>query len=269
MACRMVVAPIRCARATLFALALGLGATATATGEVKEMPEVHVDGVRNPMMRSYRAVSAGLDEFDEYRQRLAPRAPELRFRARRGARRPDTPEGLALRIASDDASVPVPIDAGGIFIVPRLESAYASDADLVFNQKRSAFRIDPEIRTPGLPENVRRLGDLRLECRVAVAIAKKEMKFWQVAMVDTLLVATDWCAKFGQADSTYMKDVGFPFNAPSPLAGATLKDGERSVPLKVVKSSFEVPIGDTSWSNDALIELQYAGETDAPAQPAS
>jgi hypothetical protein len=252
----------------LLGLALVLGAATAAADEVKEVPTVHVDGVRDPMLRSYRAVSAGLDEFEEYRQRLAPGAPELRFRARRGGSHPAAPEGLVLRIASDDASVPVPIGAGGLFAVPRLEAAYASDADLVFNQKRSTFRIDPEIRTSGLPQNVRRLGDLRLECKVTVAIGKKEMKFWQVAMVDTLLVTTDWCAKFGQTDSAHMKDIGFPFRSLALLAGATLRDGDRAVTLKVDKTTFQVPIGDTSWSNDALIELQYAGETVAVAQPA-
>lgn len=255
------------------ALLLVLAACSAATcGAVEQQPRemspVQVEGVRNPMMRSYRAVSAGLDEFDDYRQRLAPAAPGLRFRARAGWRHPVAPDGLALRIATDDASYPVLIEAGGMFSVPRIEAAYAGDADLIFNRKSDAFRVDPEIRTPGLPDNVRRLGDLRLECRVAVAIGKKEMKFWQTAMVDTFMLTGDWCSKFGSPGSRYLKDTGFPFRSPSPLARATLKDGDRSVGLKVKQSGFEVPIGDLSWSNDALIELQYDSDHDLAARPA-
>jgi len=39
---------------------------------------------------------------------------------------------------------------------------------------RRFYQIVPEVRTPGLPENVRRLGDLRLECKVMIEIAKEE-----------------------------------------------------------------------------------------------
>ena len=46
---------------------------------------------------------------------------------------------------------------------------------------------------------------------------------------------------------------------------AILVEGNRSAKLEVQKEQFEVPIGNTSWSDDAIVELTYA----APAEPAA
>ena len=52
------------------------------------------------------------------------------------------------------------------------------------------------------------------------------------------------------------------------LSAATLHDGERSLPLTVRRAGFSVPIADSSWSNDAVVELEFALE-DLPASGAS
>jgi len=57
-------------------------------------------------------------------------------------------------------------------------------------------------------------------------------------------------------------------SASAKLSAATLRDGERSLALKVSGKSFRIPIGDTSWSNDALVEVTYA-PTASAAEPAS
>jgi hypothetical protein len=238
----------------LLGLALACGSVAAAPQD-KEVPSVQINAARNPEMKSYRAVVAGLDEFDEYHQQLAPGAPGLRFLVvERRERRPGD-QALALRIASDDDSFPVPVSADGFISIPRNQAAYDSNADLIFNRKKHSFRISPEIRTAGLPANVRRLGDLRLECKVMVAIAKEEMSFWLKATVNTLLMSTEWCgAKVGG------KYIGFHYATTAPLAGAMLRNGERTEPVETSKSGYEVPLGDTSWPDDALIELQNAQE---------
>ena len=102
------------------------------------------------------------------------------------------------------------------------------------------------------------LGDLRLECRVLVAMAKEEMPFWMNATVNTLLLSTDWCPRMGDK---------LDFASPLPLAAATLRDGERSLAVKTGKSGYRARLGDASWSNDALVELSHESAHDGAGQP--
>lgn len=246
----------------LLGLALGCGAAGAAPqdGEVRS---VNINAMRDPEMKSYRAVVAGLDVFDQYHRQMAPGAPGLRFRVSEGSDRPAAEQALTLRIASDDESFPVPVSADGDFSVPRSQSAYDGNADLVFNRKRHSFRIKPDIHTAGLPPNVRRLGDLRLECKVMVAIAKEEIPFWMKATINTLLMSTDWCgAKAGG------EFISFGYRAAAPLAGATLRNGERTQPVESSDSGYQVRIGDPSWPDDTLIELRYEAEASPVAKPA-
>jgi hypothetical protein len=237
-------------RFAIFVLGLALSASAGAQDDDTQM--VHVDGLKNPQMRAYRAVSAGLDMFDR-QHALAPAAPEVRFRILSRNNEPAHEPGLALRIASDDQSAPVPISADGMFSVPRLAWAYDEKADLMFNWKTGAYRLEPDVRTPGLPDNARRLGDLRLQCKVSLAIAKEEIPFWVVAMVNTLLLSTDWCM-------TTLKDAKFSFPSLGPLTGATLTYGDRSLKLSTSRASYTVPIPDRSWPDDALVKLEFAAQ---------
>jgi hypothetical protein len=111
-----------------------------------------------------------------------------------------------------------------------------------------------DIRTPGLRDNARRLGDLRLECKVSVAIAKKDVPFWLVAAANTVLLTGDWCSKLtGEAK-------GLSYLSPAELTAATLIQGERKLALTTNQRNYTVPIGDPSWEDDALVELSYASQ---------
>jgi hypothetical protein len=216
------------------------------------VPSVHVTGIADPEMRSYRSVAAGLDAFDAHRA-LAPDAT-LRFRMRHAdGSAVTTDDGLQLRLASDDGSFQqaVPIDATGLLTVQRSEAARDADATFILNRKNGQYTGHPEVRTAGLPDNVRRMGDLRLECRVTIAIVKEQMPFLAKAAVNTLLLTSDWCAK---------KDFNYGTVAPRPGARATLRAGDRSRTLDVHGWNALVPIGDPSWPDDALVQF----DEDAP-----
>jgi hypothetical protein len=232
------------------ALCLGLACAGALAQPGEDVQSVQVDGMKNPQMKSYRAVVAGLDTFDDY-HRLAPRVEQLRFRLlTRGGKADDGADPLALRIASDDESIGVPVAPDGQFVVPRSESAWAKRAELVFNRRNGSYQVAPEIRTPGLPDNVRRLGDLRLDCKVRVAIAKEELPLRATLTVNSLLLASDWCGR--------IKDKGgLSLPSPQALAKVTLREGERSEAIKSTAHRYTVPIGDSSWSDEALVELQY------------
>lgn len=239
----------------VFAIALVSAASGAAAQSQDTTPSVEVQGVKNPDMKSYRAVVAGLDAFEEHRA-LAPMVPELRFRlvAREGQEQ-QAGDALYLRIVGNGDPIPVPIAQDGTFSVPRVQSAINDDADLILNRKKGVLKGYPDIRTPGLPENVRRLGDLRLECQVMIAIAKKEMGLMMKLFVNTVTMTTNWC------DMSFdKKKVRFPFRSQRPLESAEIVDGGRREILDTGDFSFRSPIGESDWSNEARIELHYAPE---------
>jgi hypothetical protein len=260
-------------------LVLALLLCGGATAQDQDIQTIPVQGVKNPEMKSYRAVWKGLDKFDDEHE-LAPAVPQLKFRIMAskskgqcigvcnttGVAVAAPGEEFGLRIASNDLSVPVPIGADGYFVVPRNEDLYDGNADLILNQKQGNYKMSVEVRTPGLPENVRRLGDLRLECKVQVAIVKEEIPFWIVALANSVLLSRDWCmAKIGKDYTNYS------FFSPAEVASAHLSDGERSIKLSTSKHGFNVKLGDKSWPDDALVRLEYATApkiaTAAPTAP--
>jgi hypothetical protein len=230
---------------TAAALTLALGCGPALAEE--EMPVVPVNGMKKPEMRNYRAVWAGLEAFDEERK-LAPQA-SLHFRMvpkNSGASVPI--EDVTLKIVGDDDPLMVPIAADGLFTMPRSQAAYDSDALLVLNRRAGLLRANPDIRTPGLPDNVRRMGDLRLECQVMVAVAKEEIGFMWRATINSLMLTSDWCRK---------KDMHIGFRAGRPVVEASLVHGERRKGAEVKNGEFTVPIGDATWPDDTLVELKF------------
>lgn len=243
------------------ALAGAAVAQETETDKNKDEPgTVHINAVKNPELRAYRAIVAGLDTFDA-QHALAPAVPQLRFQVEgRGGKALEGELPLA-RIAADDFSIPLALDEHARFSVPRSQAAWDAKAELVLNRRKHDVRVETWVRTPGLADNQVRMGDVRLDCRVKVAIGKAELPFWVVGLINGILLTTDWCSWF-QGATPKGGDRSWSRNADAELATATLRDGERSLALKVSGKSFRVPIGDTSWSNDALVELAFA-----PAEP--
>lgn len=212
---------------------------------------VHVNAVKDPEMHSYRAMVAGLDTFDADHA-LAPAVPQLRFSVRARNNGPLAGAAPTAKLSADDFNLPLPLDADARFVVPRNQQAWDAKAELVLSRKRRDVRVWPYVRTPGLADNQLRLGDIRLECKVLITIAKEEAPMWAVALGNTVLMTGDWCSFFKDRDRTWSQ------KASAPLRGAVLVDGNRSANLNVKGRDFEVALGDLSWSNDALIELDFA-----------
>lgn len=250
--------------------ALLCGGAAAEDKPVRELEPVHVNAMRNPEVRKYKVILAGLDAFDRHRQ-LAPAAERLRFQLT-ARKKDESVEPLAARLVGDGGfKLPVAIDADLRFTVPRSEAADDADSELELNRKRRVYRTEPDIRTPGLPANQRRLGDLRLECKVTIAMAKAEIPTFWVLTINTILLRTDWCGFFGDPEDFRWegasKKAHFPYRSGRPLQGAVLVDGNRSAKLEVNGETYHVPIGNATWGDDARIELTYADPA-APPSPA-
>ncbi|WP_141753149.1 MULTISPECIES: hypothetical protein [unclassified Duganella] len=215
--------------------------------ETEAVPTVEVSGIKHPELRSYRNLLAGLDTF-EREHKLAPHADTLRF-----ILKPQQPgaviDGVTLRIAGGDTDIAVPVAADGGFVLPRSQAADDDNADLVLNRKRGTFSGKPEIRSANVPATMRRLGDIRLECQVMIAIAKKEINFAMRAVATVALGGGDWCAS---------PRVHYGTPAPWPSDSATLVHGQRREQISPGRHQkyFALPIQDASWPDDTLIEFQ-------------
>lgn len=226
-----------------------------SSGVIPNSPDgiqvISISATKDPELMSYRTLLAGVDAFEAHHE-LAPGVPFLRFKlSPSSATETAYAEGLSLRIQGNDTSIPVPIAADGSFSLPRSQSAYDEGADLILNKKKGSFRGREEVRTPGIPENMRRLGDLRLECEVRIAMAKSEMNFLQRTAITTALMGSDWCQS---------KHVSRMSPASAALDSATVVFGERRLALQIApdKRYFMAPIADKKWPDDALIEFQFS-----------
>jgi hypothetical protein len=243
-------------RRTLIACTLGsllCCGNAAAVPGVDEPSTIHVNAIRKPELRKYKSVVAGLDAFDEYHA-LAPNVPALQFRIRHrtSITVPDPKEAPRVRLEGDGGFIlPIALDSANLFTVPRSEAALDANSELVLNQTRRYYRMVPYVRTPGLPDNVRRLGDLRLECKVLIGIGKAEIPLWGKLAITGVLRTSDWCAFFDRKDYT------FSFTTDEQVVAAVLREGERSEELKTEDHSFSVALFEPGWSDNALIELAF------------
>lgn len=228
------------------------GSSSESAGEPVALA-VDVHGTRDPDLLPYRTMLKGLDAYADH-QRLAPAAP-LRFRLL--AATPATSmAGATLRLEADNLSIAIPLAADGTFTLARDKTAFDANADLISNKKRSTVRWRPSIVTPGLPPNVRRLGDLRLECEIRWAVEQDALPFMRRNLFK---LAGGPC---------HSAMINVPYPGARPLAGVLAQSGERSarLPLTDDRSRYVPPLHDNSWNDDTLLTISYAGDEPVPDQ---
>jgi hypothetical protein len=233
-------------------------------------PTVEVSAQRDPVEKSYRKIVKGMDLFEQ-RRSLAPDA-SLRFKLL--PRRRDTSmQDIALSIVGDNVNIPVPVAADNTFALERSQQALDQDAVLTPNRQARTLTWRTDIRTPRLPPNTRRLGDLRLECLVGVE-------------ADLVSSAASILQQIARAISDHgfcdRRVPEYLFFAERPLWSVTLVYGSRSEVLSVdemyggisrepmtgdefrycdcevlLDRTYYAPLGDRSWPDDTLLELEY------------
>lgn len=215
---------------------------------------VEVSAVKNPALRPYRIMSRGLDAFDKHHA-LAPQA-ELRFELWNADGTIPDAQGLNLRLAGARVDLALPVDEQATFVLPRSQDAFDDNADLVLNRKKTQMRWRPRVRSPGVPENARRLGDLRLECEVSWAVTRDDMGF---------LMRTAVTAGGGLCHAPM---IALGYRAPRPVTAVHLVSGERTQALTVQDNGrgYVLPVRDKSWNDETLVVYQFADA--APAAPA-
>ncbi|MGV7210771.1 hypothetical protein ACLB1G_23300 [Oxalobacteraceae bacterium A2-2] len=253
-------------------LLLPLWAQAQDTGAP---PAVVVSATRDPVDKSYRKMIAGMDLFQREQARLAPGAT-LRFRLL--PRLPHAKlDGVKLRVVGDHFTLPVALAPDHGFTLERNEQALREDAALIANRKTSSMTWRAEVRSPGVPEGMRRLGDLRLECLVGVEAGLLSNNSRLFAWLgDWLRSPQQVC---GAADGNYL------FFTERPLFGVTLEHGGRraALPLRMLyaggtqtpatlpycdcqvllERSYYAPLWDQRWPDDTLLSFQYMDDRPA------
>jgi hypothetical protein len=247
------------------------------------LPPVEVRELRDPVEKSYRKIVRGMDLFEQ-RRSLAPNAT-LRFKL--VPRNRDTNmQGVALSITGDTVMIPVPLAADNTFALERSQRAFDEDAVVVPNRRALSLSWRADIRTKGLPPNTRRLGDLRLECQVGMeaelvsgsgsvveAIARAisdrgycdqrvpeyfffaERALWSVTLV------------YGSRREVLPVDQLYAGMSRSPMMSSDLRYCDCAV---LLDRTYYAPLGDPSWPDDTLLELEYMddGAASARAPPA-
>lgn len=257
-----------------------LAAPAPAQDQGTTLPPVNVTGtqLRDPVQKSYRRMLRGMDLFERQRAALAPGAA-LRFRVlqrKPGVRLDD----LELAIAARGVDIPIDVAPDRTFVLPRDAKAEAADAVVTPNRKALTMTWRADVRTPGVPANARRLGDLRLECQVGLeAGLVSNSPSWIVRLYDALDTTPAYCSR---RNNQYL------FFADRPLFGVTLVAGDRRESLPVgrlwagaaddpglrqdlpfcdcemlVDRTYFVPLADASWPHDTLVVFDFMDDGDA------
>ncbi|MTV37640.1 hypothetical protein [Duganella radicis] len=248
---------------------------AASCAAAQNAPSVTVPATRDPVDKSYRKMIAGMDLF-ERQHALAPRAT-LRFQLLPRLATTQL-EGITLRVAGDTVSLPVPVAADHSFTLERNAQALKEDAALIASRKTSTLTWRAQVRSPGVPEGMRRLGDLRLECRVGVEAGLLSNNAHLFAWLSDMFTSAD--SVCNAPDGNYL------FFADGPVTGITLFDGNLSANLPptalhaggtqteaslpycdcqvLLDRAYYAPIWDQRWSDETLLSFSHQPITPSP-----
>lgn len=259
------------AAAALLASALALPAASASPpdarlGRVEVQGEATTAREKKTLAQLFKAEALFLKH-----RALAPAAPLLfKVHARTQA---ESTGRLSLDLVTPAGREPVALDAEDRFVIDPAWRQLDSSTELRSRLADGRVTWRPDIRTPGVPAGERRLGDLRLQCRVGFGsgVARGASGFgWLRSFVLDDCEDRDWS----------------PSNfADRPVFSATLVHGERRLTLSarllhglrddggadydwgysLRERMFRLPIGDTSWPDDTRVVFE--GMDDPPAPP--
>ncbi|WP_233259589.1 hypothetical protein [Ramlibacter sp. WS9] len=236
------------------------------------LPPVTVTAAaRDPVEKSYRKMVQGMDLFERLRPAMAPNAV-LRFKLLPRRQSTDLSHVL-LEVVGSTFAYEVPIAADQTFTLQRDRKAIAENAIVSPNRKKLTMTWRTDIRTPGLPPNTRRLGDMRLECLVGLEADLVSNTGALGRLTNLFSDPKSYCDR---------KDTQYLFFADRPVFNVALAAGGRreSLPIQqlyagasddpglkndlpfcdcevLVDRTYFLPLGDRSWPDDTLVEFEY------------
>jgi hypothetical protein len=213
------------------------------------LSSVEITALRHPAAWPYSDFLAGLDEFEE-EQALAPQA-RLEFRLR-----PDRADvvlgNITVKLETDARDYTLELDDGK-FSLPRLHPDEQAHAQIALNQQRQDYTFHmprAEVRTAGLPDDTLRLGDLRLACKVNMAIFKESIGIFKSLGLAMLARRTDWCRV--EKNGGQSADAPFEYRVMTMEAGSRHERRTFDRPARQVK----LPLEQADWPDSTLIRLE-------------
>ena len=207
--------------------------------------------MRDQDWKPYRVLLRGLDAYESHRAM----APDTFFRF---VLRPQSEEievgDTHLKLVGENVVLSIPIAEDWSFALPRNQQAAEENAELVLNQRQNRMRWNLlAIRTKGLAEHHRRLGDLRLTCEVFAA-----MEDWDKLRRQLGLRGVN------SGNACVSPRLNWTFYERLPLKSAMLINEKRTENLRLTpdRLGFIVYLFDQSWSDHALIQLEFDEQTE-------
>lgn len=260
---------------------LALAGSSLPAPAQEPVPNVVVTATRDPVDKSYRKMVRGMERFARQQAALAPGA-KLRFRLL--PRLPGTRmEGIALKVVGDTVTLPVDVAPDNSFTLARDERAWREDAALVANRRTTSMTWRADVRSPGVPDGMRRLGDLRLECLVGMEAGLVSNNAHLFNWLSDLLTDPDKVC--GTPDGNYL------FFTERPVFAVTLHAGARSAQLPprflyaggsqapadlpycdcqvLLDRSYYAPLWQRDWPDDTLLSFEYMDEPAPPNAPSA
>jgi hypothetical protein len=179
-----------------------------------------------------------------------------------------------MEVIGSTIAFPVALSLDNTFTLERNAKAFDENAQVIPNRKSQTMTWRSDIRTPGLPPNTRRLGDLRLECRVGMEAGLISNSSNLIGRIAQAL--TDTPAYCDRKSPLYL------FFADQSLFSVALVRGSWREVLSIDKlyasasddpnlksdlpycdcevlidRTYVLPLGDKSWPDDTLVEFDY------------
>jgi hypothetical protein len=201
-----------------------------------------------PMAWRFQLLEKAQDVFDR-------RAPERAPGATMTFRLPKVDAAQAgnqVEIVGADHRIPLPMTSNTSFRLVRGTLAEDDDTMVVANRNFPKGEFNHplvQVRSPGLPDGVQRMGDLRLACVAQMEMAKAE------GLKVRALLATVGMFGFNVCDKLEAAKVEEPKGKYDTV---TIEDGSRRL-VQPAKDKHAPVLGDKGWSDEARISYTLDG----------
>lgn len=160
--------------------------------------------------------------------------------------------GNQVEIVGADHRIPLPMTSSTSFRLVRGTLAEDRDTMVVVNRNFPKGEFNHplvQVRSPGLPDGVQRMGDLRLACAAQMEMAKAEGLKFRAALASASLFGFNVCDKLAATKVEAPKDA---------YDTVTIEDGERRL-VQSAKDKHPPELGDKGWSDNARITYSLKG----------
>jgi hypothetical protein len=162
--------------------------------------------------------------------------------------------GNQVEIVGADHRVPLAMASPNTFALKRGTLAEDSDSMVVVNRHFPKGEFNHPlvvVRSPGLPDGVKRMGDLRLACAAQMEMAKTEGLEFRATLAAASLFGFNVCDKL---EATKVDEPTGPYDT------VTIEDGGRRL-VQAAKDKHPPELGDKGWSDNARISYTLNGQS--------